>query len=584
MGFQELSAHPWALLLFTGPGSCGGFLQELSGLIQSPNYPDSYPSSAHCVWHIQLWELDHRVQIQFWDVQLEGSSCQYDAIEVYDGGSPEDPLLGMVCRNNHQIFTSSGHQMTILFHSDNSGTQRGFQYTSIFPLIFFSAEYNSCGGLLSSPSGTLQSPFYPGNYPNNANCVWVIEDYVTKYPRFLPRMEGGRCLSDYVEVYDGPLHTSPLLGKFCSGSFRTYTSSSNLLTVRFHSNSRYTYRGFQADYYFTQADQSTTLLCLPDYMRVAVSRYFLQSHGYSAWNLTLKDPYCKPNITSNSVIFEIPYTHCGTVREGNNDTITYSNVIRGSSSDTVITRNKDLHLHINCKMLQNTWAQTMYVVEDNFEVNETQYGRYDVNLTFYHSASFSRPVNDFPYYVNLDQNLFLEAYLHSSDPNLVLFVDTCVASPTPHNFTTVTHDIIRNGCVRDSTYATYYSPYRYMVRFKFNAFQFVRHNPLVYLQCELVVCRAYDYSSRCYQGCVTRSKREASSVQESVTVVAGPIQLKEAGAEDRNERDFTFQSDLEFPFFFLHFCNVLDITRSGIKCNKVLSLLPELDFLSSRRI
>lgn len=76
-----------------------------------------------------------------------------------------------------------------------------------------------------------------------------------------------------------------------------------------------------------------------------------------------------------------------------------------------------------------------------------------------------------------------------------------------------------------------------MVRFKFNAFQFIRHNPLVYLQCELVVCRAYDYSSRCYQGCVTRFKREASSGQESVTVVAGPIQLKEAGAEDRNERD-----------------------------------------------
>ncbi|NWS45580.1 DMBT1 protein, partial [Probosciger aterrimus] len=57
------------------------------------------------------------------------------------------------------------------------------------------------------------------------------------------------------------------------------------------------------------------LLCLPDYMRVAVSRYYVQSHGYSAWNLTLKDPYCKPNITSDSVIFEIPYTRCGTVRE-----------------------------------------------------------------------------------------------------------------------------------------------------------------------------------------------------------------------------------------------------------------------------
>ncbi|NXX59890.1 DMBT1 protein, partial [Scopus umbretta] len=116
-----------------------------------------------------------------------------------------------------------------------------------------------------------------------------------------------------------------------------------------------------------------------------------------------------------------------------------------------------------------------------------------------------------PYYVDINQNLFLEAYLHSSDSNLVLFVDTCVASPSPHNFTAVTYDIIRNGCVRDSTYTTYYSPYRHMVRFKISAFQFIRNNPLVYLQCELVVCRAYDYSSRCYQGCITRSKRQASS-------------------------------------------------------------------------
>ncbi|KFP70893.1 Deleted in malignant brain tumors 1 protein, partial [Acanthisitta chloris] len=116
-----------------------------------------------------------------------------------------------------------------------------------------------------------------------------------------------------------------------------------------------------------------------------------------------------------------------------------------------------------------------------------------------------------PYYVKINQNLFLEAYLHSSDPDLVLFLDTCVASPTPHNFTTGTYDIIKNGCVRDHTYATYYSPSRHILRFKFNAFQFIQSNPSIYLQCEFVVCRAYDYSSRCYQGCVNRSKREASS-------------------------------------------------------------------------
>ncbi|NXQ02691.1 DMBT1 protein, partial [Vidua macroura] len=116
-----------------------------------------------------------------------------------------------------------------------------------------------------------------------------------------------------------------------------------------------------------------------------------------------------------------------------------------------------------------------------------------------------------PYHVGINQNLFLEASLHSSDPLLELFLDTCVASPTHHNFTTRTYPIIKNGCVKDPTYAAYYSPQRNIVRFKFNAFQFIRSNPEVYLQCELVVCRVYDYSSRCHQGCLQRSKREASS-------------------------------------------------------------------------
>ncbi|NXK04836.1 CUZD1 protein, partial [Herpetotheres cachinnans] len=57
------------------------------------------------------------------------------------------------------------------------------------------------------------------------------------------------------------------------------------------------------------------LLCLPDYMHVVVSRDYLQSRGYSAWNLTLNDPNCKPSITSEYVTFDIPYTRCGTVRE-----------------------------------------------------------------------------------------------------------------------------------------------------------------------------------------------------------------------------------------------------------------------------
>ncbi|XP_077677493.1 scavenger receptor cysteine-rich domain-containing protein DMBT1-like [Eretmochelys imbricata] len=408
----------------------------------------------------------------------------------------------------------------------------------------------TCGGVLQYSSGTFQSPFYPENYPDNADCVWEIEA-VSNYRVTLSFRdivtEGGRCQYDYIEIYDGPLHTSPLLGKICSGSYLTYTSSSNLMTVRFHSDSSVTKKGFRADYYTIPADQNTTLLCLPEYMHAVVNRAYLHSQGYAAWDVSLNDPYCKPIVTPNYVIFNIPYNGCGTRREGNNNTIIYSNLIKAISSGYIIKRQKDLHLHINCKMLQNRWIEIIYVAEDVTEVNETQYGRYDVNISFYESPSFSWPVYESPYYVDLNQNLFLQASIHSSDPNLVLFLDTCVASPDPNDFTTVTYDIMKSGCVRDPTYRTYYSSYSSTIRFKFNAFKFINQYSSVYLQFKMVVCRVYDYSSRCYQGCITRSKRDASSYQEEVDVVVGPIQLRKDGTKNRNaELDYSeHQEDVD---------------------------------------
>ncbi|NXU53635.1 DMBT1 protein, partial [Turnix velox] len=57
------------------------------------------------------------------------------------------------------------------------------------------------------------------------------------------------------------------------------------------------------------------LLCLPEYMRAVVSRNYLQSQGYSVEMVALRDSRCKPKITSQEVIFNIPYNGCGTTRE-----------------------------------------------------------------------------------------------------------------------------------------------------------------------------------------------------------------------------------------------------------------------------
>nr|XP_034994296.1 deleted in malignant brain tumors 1 protein-like isoform X3 [Zootoca vivipara] len=400
----------------------------------------------------------------------------------------------------------------------------------------------SCGGFLAHSSGSFQSPFFPSNYPNNADCVWEIRVgsnsrvSLTFQTLQLASCNTHSCPCDYIEIYDGTLHNSPMLGKICSGSYQTFTSTFNMLTVRFHSDHSITERGFFANYYTIPANHNTTLLCGPEYMQAIISRSHLTSVGYSPWNVHLIDPSCPPRITPYYVVFNIRYNGCQTRRDADADTIIYSNLITATASGYIIKRKRDLHFHVSCKMLKNTWIETMYVANDVQEINETRYGQYEVNITFYTSNSFLYPVYDSPYYVELNQDLYLQVTLHNSDPNLVLFLDTCKASPNYNDFTTLTYDIIKNGCVNDPTYRTYYSPYNYVVRFSFKAFDFMYKYPSVYLQCKLVVCRAYDYSSRCSQGCLNlpRSKRHTSSYEEKMDVIIGPIELQKNGIKNRN--------------------------------------------------
>uniref|UniRef100_A0A4X1SGP7 Scavenger receptor cysteine-rich domain-containing protein DMBT1 n=1 Tax=Sus scrofa TaxID=9823 RepID=A0A4X1SGP7_PIG len=405
--------------------------------------------------------------------------------------------------------------------------------------VICSANY-SCGGFLSQAAGGFNSPFYPGNYPNNANCVWDIEvqnNYrVTVVFRDV-QLESG-CNFDYIEVFDGPYRSSPLLARVCNGASGSFTSSSNFMSIRFISDVSVTRAGFRANYYSSPSSGSTRLHCLQNHMQASVSTSYLQSLGYSARDLVIPgwewSYQCQPQITSTQVTFTIPYSSCGTIQRVDNDTITYSNSLRAAVSSGIIKRKKDLNMYVSCRMLQNTWVNTVYIANDTLEVQNVQYGNFDVNISFFTSSSFLYPVRSSPYYVDLNQNLYLQAEILHANASLALFVDTCVASPYPNDFTTLTYDLIRSGCVKDETYQSYSQPSPRIVRFKFSSFHFLSRFPSVYLQCKMVVCRAFDSSSRCRRGCVVRSKRDVGSYQEKVDVVLGPIQLQTLHAEKRS--------------------------------------------------
>ena len=119
--------------------------------------------------------------------------------------------------------------------------------------LFTFADTLACSQNLSSSSGFILSPYYPGYYINNLTCTW----HVTAPENHLIRLEfqsfalesHPTCSNDYVEVRDGDSHRSQPIGKYCGHTFPpVIETSSNLLTVVFRTNEATTRTGFKAYY------------------------------------------------------------------------------------------------------------------------------------------------------------------------------------------------------------------------------------------------------------------------------------------------------------------------------------------------
>ncbi|VCW97712.1 unnamed protein product [Gulo gulo] len=119
-----------------------------------------------------------------------------------------------------------------------------------------------CGGLLTNNSGSFSSPWYPKKYPINVVCAWDIHVDARAHVKLtfevvkLENFYG--CPYDFIEVFDGPQSESFSLGRFCSGTTPTFTSSSNRLTVVFHSDAIVTNMGFYASYESIVQDEINT--------------------------------------------------------------------------------------------------------------------------------------------------------------------------------------------------------------------------------------------------------------------------------------------------------------------------------------
>ncbi|XP_066457076.1 CUB and zona pellucida-like domain-containing protein 1 [Eleutherodactylus coqui] len=461
-------------------------------------------------------------------MDLEGDDkCTRDFLNIYDGPS-ESSLLGRVCQPTKSTFHALSNVMTIEFRTDGSVQNTGFE--AFYNTSSTNSMSENCGGIFTDLHGELQSPW---NTPSVSDyCVWhIVGSNNSKihldFVHFRMK-DSDSCNSFTLSVYDGPPQTSPLLGQLCETNGRNFTSSSNSISFVYTNLRKGTDLGleFIAAYYTVFQDNTNVILsCHSDSMEARVSLRYLNSLGLTTDDMHLRDPSCRPRILNDWLEFHIPYQSCQTQKQVTNDIISYTNSLITYSMEPRVIRKKKPNHTLICQMFQNTIVNSLYVPEDVSGTYLVQHGLYSANLTFFNSANFKHPVYDNPYVVELNENLYLQATLDTTDPNLVLFVHTCVASPIPFSWTRDVYKLVLNGCPKVPDYQSYASPSRSTVRFGFSAFSFLSYHPSVYIQCKLVVCDESDTQSRCKQGCNPRHKRAAEPHDEHLYAITGPIKL-----------------------------------------------------------
>ncbi|XP_031163547.1 deleted in malignant brain tumors 1 protein isoform X4 [Sander lucioperca] len=417
-----------------------------------------------------------------------------------------------------------------------------YDYNSYCPVTTnMPTTVKPCGGSLFG-SGTFSSPNHPNYYHDNAYCVWQLRaPYDQRIFLAFTYLQLENCCScDYVSIYDGPSVSSRYLGKVCNNSLSSFYSTSNYLTVLFRTDGSVVGRGFKADFITSLPPSSGRVDCSSDNMIIVIERTYLNSLGYDGHSLYLNDPHCRPQVSTYQVVFNFPINTCGNIRKFENGRVVYTNTLRAyTSSSGEITRQSHFKMNVGCRMEQDSVAQIMYVVQHRDNSSITGTGRFNTSMDFYTSSSFYYKVTQVPYEVTLNQNLYVQVGLRRGDSSLVLFLDTCVTSPSPHDFQTRPYYLVRNGCPVDNTYGSYITGTRAYARFTFKAFQFLRATESVYIQCKVLICQASDYNSRCRRGCNKRVARDLGSEHDSQTLVLGPIKLKdpEKKEEETHKQD-----------------------------------------------
>ncbi|XP_012927622.2 mannan-binding lectin serine protease 1 isoform X2 [Heterocephalus glaber] len=271
-------------------------LNDMFGQIQSPGYPDSYPSDSEVTWNITVPE-GFRIKLYFMHFNLESSYlCEYDYVKV----ETEDQVLATFCGREttdteqtpgQEVVLSPGSFMSVTFRSDFSNEERFTGFDAHYMAVdvdeckeredeelscdhychnYIGGYYCSCrfgyilhtdnrtcrvecsDNLFTQRTGLITSPDYPNPYPKSSECLYNIEleegFMVSLQFEDIFDIEDHPevpCPYDFIKIKAGPSAFGPFCGEKAPEPISTQSHSVQIL---FHSDNSGENRGWRLSY------------------------------------------------------------------------------------------------------------------------------------------------------------------------------------------------------------------------------------------------------------------------------------------------------------------------------------------------
>ncbi|XP_073505502.1 ovochymase-1 [Phyllobates terribilis] len=211
----------------------------------------NYSDNSQCRWTI-ISSASMIIKIRFIKLDIEDHvTCAHDSLTFTVKQKEVRKLCGSVLPS--PLIIRSGN-VTVSFTSDGSINRRGFEFefSSLSPM---SKEGSGCSSAAElRKEGQIFTLNYPGLYPSNSSCRWVIEapegnviqivfeDFSLEYQK--------QCEYDHVSIYSDR-EESRLIVTLCGFLVdRDVFSPSNIMVIKFKSDHEGNYAGFKARFSF----------------------------------------------------------------------------------------------------------------------------------------------------------------------------------------------------------------------------------------------------------------------------------------------------------------------------------------------